>query len=115
MSEAAVLRAITDFLLYKGALVLRINSGAAIAATPTGGRRFLSFVRWSALGVDEHRAGCSDLIAIFANKVFMIEVKAPGRRSNVSQAQALFLAEAEARGAVCVVATCIEDVEAALE
>ena len=45
----------------------------------------------------------------------MIEVKAPGRRSNVSQAQALFLAEAEARGAVCVVATCIEDVEAALE
>jgi hypothetical protein len=112
VSENQVKNAIIEYLTYRGALVLRINSGAVAPEADNGKRRFLSFVKWFALGVSpaEQGRGVSDILAIHSGRAYFIETKAPGKRRNVSTGQARFMDEARARGAVCVVATCIEDI-----
>jgi hypothetical protein len=114
MSEAAVIKAITDYLLYQGCLVLRINSGAAQPDRANGSRGYLAFNRWQTLGDDSQTAGVSDILAVASGRLICIEVKAPGKKGNVSPAQARFMAAARMRGAVCVVADCLEDVMQAL-
>ena len=115
MSESSVIAAVTEFLLYKGCLVIRFNSGAVLP-DDNGAGRFVPFNRWQVLGQDEEIAGVSDLFALTPAGVWLIiEAKDIGKRANVSPAQRRFLAECAARGAVCCIACGVEDVERALE
>jgi hypothetical protein len=124
-NEASVKRAIINYLLYRGALVIVINSGA-VQPKDNGGSRYIAFNRWQVLGLDSQTAGVADILALIPpsegyilekqfGRLLVVECKAPGRRHNTTEAQRQFMAEAEARGAVVCVATCIEDVERALE
>jgi hypothetical protein len=117
MSENNVKNAIIEYLIYRGALVLRINSGAAVGHSDTGKRRFLFFVRWFAQGVlpAEQVKGVSDIFFLLDSKAYFIECKIPGKRGKATPAQRRFLAEAKARGAITIIASSIEDVEAALQ
>jgi len=117
MSENDVKNAIIDYLLYRGALVLRINSGAAIGDADNGKRRFLSFVRWFVPGLtrDEQGRGVSDILGLWQGRWLAIETKAPGKRDNVTAAQARFLEEVRARGGIGIVAESIDDVAGVLK
>ena len=112
--EAGAVAAIIEYLLYRGCLVIRVNSGA-VQPKDNGGSRFIAFNRWQARGLPAQTAGVADILALAGGQFFVIEVKAPGRRHKTTEAQRRFLAECAARGAVCVIACGIEDVERALE
>jgi hypothetical protein len=113
VSETQIISAITEYLLYRDCLVIRINSGAV---QPTAaGSRYVPFNRWQAMGLPSQTAGVADLLAILAGKVYVIECKIPGKRGKTTPAQRRFLAEAKARGAITIIATGVDDVEAALQ
>jgi hypothetical protein len=117
VSETHVVAAITEYLLYRDALVIRINSGAV---QPTAaGSRYVPFNRWQALGLPSQTAGVSDLMAIIpsqsGSKVIFLECKLPGKRHKSTPAQKRFLYEVRARGGIAGVVTSIEDVEQLLQ
>ena len=89
--EAAVGRAVDDFLRIKGAYIRTIKSDGT--KTRDGWRR-------SAQG-----AGISDRIGILPGGRFVaVELKAPGRKSTLSQPQYTFLSEILVRGGLACVA-----------
>lgn len=90
-------------LLEVGALVLRVNSGAAQTGKPEKSR-FIRFVMWRILGELLTSAGVSDLLACYKGRFIAIEVKAPGKRGNLSDAQARFLDAVEKAGGIAIVA-----------
>lgn len=120
-TENQIKLAIIQFLILKGALVLRVNSGAAAGEyQDQQGRtrkRFLRFTQWYAQGLsfEEGQAGVSDVLAIlppWASKVgqllfVVVECKVPGNTPTVAQRR--FMAEVEARGGTAIVATGVDD------
>lgn len=63
--------------------------------TPNGGKRGISEASmFKAMGV---RAGVSDLILVHANKIFALELKAPGGRA--TEAQMAFISDIDRAGA----------------
>lgn len=135
--ENAIKKSIIQFLVYKGAIVLKINSGAAAGQYQDKQgytkKRYVEFVHWYAQGVsfNEGKAGVSDILALlplggglspfgdpqglYRFVFIVIETKTPQRKDEVTEAQRRFMAEVEARGGIAIIATGIEDVEAALE
>ena len=112
MSEANVIASLIEFLLYKGCLVIRFNSGAAMPDRADGSSRFVPFNRWQILGQDEEISGVSDLFALTPAGVWLIiEAKDIGKRADIRPSQQRFIAECAARGVKVLVAECIEDVE----
>jgi hypothetical protein len=100
-SESAIQGAILDYLLARGLVAYRINSGAV--KTETGG-----FFRGAPVGHP-------DLVAILPpmGRLWYIEVKtATGKQTAHQQA---FAAKASAAGALVTVARRIEDVEVVLK
>lgn len=106
VSEADVQRAVLDYLIWAGAIVIRVNSGAARPERADGSRGYVPYNRWQALGLDEQTAGISDVLALLGNVFLAIEVKRPGKTA--TPAQLRFLAEWTARGGVGVV---VDDVQ----
>lgn len=113
--ESGVIAAVFEYLVWYGAIVIRVNSGAIKPEDQNGKTRWVAFYRWQVLGDDEHIDGISDIVALLPDgKLLICECKAPGKKGNVSEAQARFMAAARMRGAVVCVATCVEDVMQAL-
>lgn len=56
--------------------------------------------------------GVSDLCGIYKGKPLYIEVKVPGYRTNTKtfEGEKVFLERAEAEGAICIIATSVEQV-----
>lgn len=108
--EKDVQSAILQYLRLRGAFVLRVNSGA-FAGEYKGRRRFVRF---------NSEPGCSDILGILADGRFLAcEVKRPGWKLRAAdhheQEQASFLEAVRKRGGVGIFATCIEDVERAID
>jgi hypothetical protein len=95
---------IFTYLVSEGALVLRINSGAAIHDGPGEARRFVRFATWQILGRVLALAGVSDILACYRGRFVAVEVKAPGKGGNVSDAQRAFLEAVKRAGGVAIVA-----------
>jgi Holliday junction resolvase len=115
MTENDVKKAIFEYLLYNGFLVIRVNSGAARSRSEDGKRRFIRFVFWQVLGRALETAGVSDLIGCAAGQFIAIECKRPGKKHNVSDAQRRFLQAVEKAGGIAVVAEGVEDVAGIVE
>jgi len=101
MREADIQKQIFDYLVCSDFLVLRINSGR---------KGYIRFVFWQALGLDTLSEGVSDLLALSPQgRLYAIELKKPGGKA--TKDQSIFLLEAGRRGAIPVVATCLEDIQ----
>lgn len=114
MTEADVLQAILEYLVWRGAVVLRVNSGAVMARAEGLTPRFIRFVRWFAPASGMSKAagdGCSDILACWNGKFLAVETKRPGRKHKVTAAQRAFLDAVTAAGGYALVADCVEDVE----
>ncbi len=144
-SEADIQRAIVEALVWDGWLILRINQGGRYVPVDVlggTGPRYVRFAYWQALGIDQQDSGISDVIAVKAiaigdshNWVFhgtagsadewievpmrtvllAIEVKAPGKKANVTDKQQAFLDAIEEHGGIAVVADSLEDLEPYLD
>lgn len=125
-TENDIKRAIIQYLILKGCLVLRVNSGAAMGQyeDKKGNvkKRFMRFSQWYAGGVtfEEGQAGVSDILALWLppkgpSKLLAIETKTPARRFEVTDAQRRFMAEIEARGGMAIVASSVDDLIKALD
>lgn len=124
-TENQIKRAIISYLLYKGCLVLRVNSGAAKGQYKDRRgnvkERFMRFTQWHSSGVTftEGQAGVSDILALWPNPesgdcwLLAIETKRPG--NTPTPAQQRFLDEWTAHGGVSIVAQSVEDVQKVLE
>lgn len=100
--EAKLGHAIDEYLQVRGAYVRTIKSDGT--KTPAGWRR-------SAQG-----AGISDRIGVLPGGRFLaIEIKAPGKKPNLSLPQYNFLNRVLLNGGVAAVADSIEDVKNCLE
>lgn len=107
--ENEVKKAIIEYLLYHGFLVLRINSGG-VTGEHNGKKRFVRFCYWQALGTDENSAGIADLIAVKDGyPALALDCKAPGKRASVRVAQDQFLAAWTRHGGVSLVCESVED------
>lgn len=126
--ESAVLTAVMDYLLYRGGLIIRINSGAIQPQDGDSAGRYVPFNRWQCGGLSEQRAGVSDILAILpppagldyasskARHLFVaVECKAPGKLKNVTAAQRLFLDEVASRGGLALVVDDVGQLVAELE
>lgn len=118
-TENQIKKAIIEYLVYRGWLVLRINSGAAAGQYEDKQghtkKRFMRFVHWHALGVTfiEGQAGVSDLLAIHQDRPpLIIETKRPGKTP--TEAQKRFMAAWAEHGGDWVVAESVDDVQEAL-
>lgn len=114
--ETDVVGSLFDWLVWRGFLVLRINSGAFVGEH-AGKRRYVQFVRWQVLGRDISAAGVLDILAIAPldnGRLIAIEAKRPGKLDNVSDEQSAFLMAVINRGGVGIVADSIETLERAL-
>jgi len=120
-SEKQVQDAIFDYLLYRGYLVIRINSGAMTKEEDSGAKRFIRFVSWQVLGEEKRDDGVSDLLALSPDgRLLAVEVKRPGRRDGknkdgASDSQNLFLTAVRERGGVGIVADSLEAVQHAVD
>ncbi len=113
--EALVQKSIFKYLVSQDFLVIRVNSGA-ITQEYKGRDRFITFVRWQALGRRQTARGIADIIALSPwGQLFAIECKASGKIGATSAAQAAFLDAAEDRGAVAIIADSLSDVVQAVE
>lgn len=113
-TENSVKNRIITYLVQRGALVMRINSGAVVG-THQGKRRFFWFAKWYVAGQKEQRGGVSDILAILpGGKLLIVECKRPGKKNNVTLKQCLFITEIEKRGGMVVVASSVDDVEQAI-
>ena len=128
-TEADVQRAIVEALIWDGWLILRVNQGGwkkerevycprCKAIVTEGGKGYVRFAYWQALGTDQQDSGISDVIAVKAwggmmggeVMVLAIEVKAPGRKAKVTHAQSHFLAAIESHGGIAIIADSLDDV-----
>lgn len=117
VSEKAVQNAIFHWLVMHQHLALRINSGAMMFEGEQAGgtvKRFVRFATWQVVGQALTWAGVSDILACCNGRFAAIEIKAPGKKENLSEAQGIFLAAVKRCGGLALVADCIEDVERAL-
>jgi hypothetical protein len=117
MSEKAVQNAVFHWLVMHQHLAIRINSGAMVfAGEQSGGqvRRFVRFATWQVVGQALTWAGVSDILACCYGRFTAIEIKAPDKKDNLSEAQQIFLAAVQRCGGLAIVADCIEDVERAI-
>lgn len=110
ITEAHVQRDCLALLLSLQFLVIRVNQGSVTqAATGTQARRHVRFATWQAPGFLPQSAGISDILALApGGKLWVIECKRPGKRTNTTEYQRNFLQAAGEAGAVAVV---IDDVE----
>lgn len=107
--EGSVKRAVHEWLIWHGWLVLRINQGARKSED---GKQFARFAFWQALGTDEEMAGIADLLAFKPGyPPYAVECKAPGKRLNVSAKQAAFLDAWYRAGGRWLIAEGVEDLE----
>jgi len=123
MTETELKKAIVDYLVLMGAVVLRINSGGqGEEYTDRRGqtrRRWFDFVHWFAVGISHEagRAGVSDLVAFIPAEpvavTLVIETKVG--RNKPTAAQERFLAACRVRGVPVVVAYTVEEVRAVVE
>lgn len=98
MTENEIQREIFDWLVSRGYLVMRINSGRKGA---------IPFARWQVLGIPVQTAGITDLIAWDWSCIpIVIEAKRPGEVP--TDDQKLFMLEAARRGAICIIADSLE-------
>jgi hypothetical protein len=110
-----VQEAIFDWLVMQKYLAIRINSGAmAFDGKGSQARRFVRFVSWKILGQVLKSAGVSDILACCNGRFVAIEVKAPGKKGNLSQAQDIFLMAVRRCGGLAIVAESIDDVSEVL-
>ena len=116
-TEADVQRAIIEALLYDGWMILRVNQGAR------NDGQYVRFAWWQCLGTDQQDSGISDVIALknveygggYFKRLLAVEVKAPGKKKNVTAKQQAFLDAVEEHGGISIVADCLEDIEPYLE
>lgn len=107
--EGGVKRAIHDFLLWHGWLVIRCNQGARVTEDS-----YVRFAFWQALGTDEETAGIADLLAFkLGYPPLAIECKAG--KNKPTEKQQHFLDFWQAHGGMYVVARRVEEVEAYME
>ena len=105
--ETGLQASLADYALRRGALVIRINSGAMRAPGYWANR-------WRAPGQDDWRTkGASDLLVIYRGRILVVEAKMPDNGPTEDQGD--FLEAAEAAGAVPVVAYSLDDLMAAME
>ncbi len=118
-SEANIQRAIVEALIWDGWLILRINQGAR-----SEDGRYVRFAMWQALGIDQQDSGISDIIAIKDRRtawfnprrtMLAIEVKAPGKKANVTDNQQAFLDAITEHGGISIVADSLEDIQPYLD
>lgn len=114
MTEADVQKSIFDALVWDGWLVLRVNSGAMRSSYKrkkgeATTERFIRFITWQMIGYSRASEGVSDLIAFKDNIMLCVEVKAPGRKANTSEAQQEFLEAVRRAGGVPIVADSLAD------
>jgi len=99
-SENDVKRSCLDYLRLRGHIAIRINNGAQVNEYQ-GKRRFFRFT---------DVPGSSDIIGCTNRGTFYaVECKRPGRRGQVSDLQAAFLAAVEAAGGIAIVAESVDD------
>ena len=103
--ESSVQAAIRDYLVMRGAVVIRLNSG--VMPTPDGDRRFAANT-WHAPGHTRETRGGADLLVVFRGTAFAIEVKRAGGRQ--SPDQRTFQAAWEAAGGWYILASSLDDV-----
>lgn len=108
--ESSVQAAIRDYLVVRGALVIRLNSGAM--PTPDGERRFASNT-WHASGHARETRGGADLLVVYRGNAFAIEVKRPDGRQ--SPEQRAFQAAWEEAGGWYILASSLDDVVREIE
>ena len=130
-SEKDVQRAIVEALVWDGWLILRINQGGMERRTRVNSEtgyelppRYIRFAYWQALGIDQQASGISDVIAVkgivydgvYDGPILLaIEVKAPGKKGNVTANQQAFLDAIENHGGIAIVADSLEDIEPYLD
>ena len=103
--ESDVQAAIRDYMVMRGAVVIRLNSG--VMPTPDGARQFAANT-WHAPGHQRETAGAPDLLVMFRGTSFAVEVKRPGGRQ--SPEQRAFQAAWEAAGGWYILASSLDDV-----
>ena len=94
-SEKGLQEAIMDYLLLRGFLVVRVNAGMAKAHNRDGSERWITFARWQYGGMDQpSNKGIADILVALSptGEYYAFEVKAPGKRDNLSPEQVAFLA-----------------------
>jgi len=112
--EGAVKRAIHEYLLWHGWLVIRINQGARVTENEHGKKQFARFAFWQALGTDEEMSGIADLICFkLGYPPIAIECKAPGKVATPKQET--FLDYWHRHGGRWIVASSVEAVERLLD
>lgn len=115
MNENAVKQQVIEYLWRIGWLVLRVNSGAITQTdSQTKKRRHFKFCTWYALGFEPQSAGVSDVLAVEpgTGRLWVIEIKAPGKLGNMTQGQRDFQGAARERGAVAI---CVDSLDMLLE
>ncbi len=105
-TESQVQAAIIEALVFDGWLILRINQGGAYSITDAlevtePKKRYITFARWQALGIEPTDKGIADVIAVKDIKVSIqwpgpnhyifprflaIEVKATGKKAKLQAA-----------------------------
>jgi hypothetical protein len=109
--ERDIQRAIVDYLVMTGWLVLRINAGA-VTHNYKGKNRFVRFVYWLCSGREAQVAGLPDLLAFRGGNALAIECKAPGKGDETSPEQDEFCAEFMNHGGIYIV---VDDLEQVIE
>lgn len=114
MSEAEVMDACFDYLIWQGFLVMRLNSGAATPTRKDGTTGFVMFNYWQVLGQDKSFKGASDLLAFRPDLRLIVEAK---RRPGIepTPAQLAFIQAWIEHGGVAVVASSIDDLRPIVE
>ena len=103
--ESDVQAAIRDYLVMRGAVVVRLNSG--VMPTPDGARQFAANT-WHAPGHARETRGGADLLVLYRGAAFAIEVKRAGGRQ--SPDQRTFQAAWERAGGWYILASSLDDV-----
>lgn len=103
ISEKEIQNLILEYLHLRKFFCWRNNSGAMVSSH-NGKQRFMRF------GL----VGSGDIIGLTPNgRFFSIEVKVPGRQPTFEQSQ--FMNGINKNGGIAFVATCLEDVQKALD
>ena len=101
--ETELVRAVKQCLELRGALAIRVNSGA-FAGTHRGRRRWVRI---------NSEPGCSDLVCCWQGIFLAIECKLPGMKA--TPAQAAFLELVRLKGGVAGVVRDLDDLEKLLD
>ncbi len=103
--ESSVQATIRDYLVMRGAVVIRLNSG--VMPTPDGARQFAANT-WHAPGHQRETAGAPDLLVMYRGTPFAVEVKRVGGRQSPEQRE--FQAAWESAGGWYILASSLDDV-----